>query len=430
MSRGTRVLACVVVCLSGCGPASGTDAPPTAGGEGADPGRLVIIGGALAADNEAIYQEILDARSGAGPLCVVPTASGVAEESMTSAIERIDSWGGEGTAVGVLLTEDEPGLADDPAVAARLEGCSGFFFTGGSQSRIIDTFRPEGRDTPAHDALMARWRAGAVVAGTSAGAAMMGRRIIATGTSAAAFEHGLRATEDGEGVWIRDGMGFFDSGFLDQHFLARGRWGRLLIAALDGAAYDVGIGIDENTALVVDGTRARVVGASGVVVIDARGATSGGAATVVEGRSASGVELWLLGAGDVVDLGTLDVTFEPTKVALAADVGAEAGAEAGTEGGASPDVGGTSPGAAGANADPFARWELLRSLARGASKSERLEYRAPGGGLLVLEPGSAFVAVASPGASSGGVAGGVQGPEGTPGGLSAGPWVVTLGGGF
>ena len=358
--------------------------PPADAPVDAQPGRLVVIGGALAADNEAIYQAVLDGRLGDGPVCVVPTASAEPTESMASAVERIDRWGGAGSAQGVLISEDAPERADDPEVAAQLRDCSGFFFTGGSQSRIVATFRPDGRATLAYEAVMGRWREGAVVAGTSAGAAMMGGRMIAGGTSMDAFEVGVG--DDPEGVGVTQGMGFFEWGWLDQHFLARGRWGRLLMASLRAPPYAVGYGIDENTALVVDGGRATVAGASGVVVIDARNARG---TEVVEG-----ITLELLGTGDRIDLESLVVTPAMANI--------EGGASGERQEGEAGDAGdGIEAGEPSDAPDPFARWALLTDLARLTESDEAagLDYTFGAGWRIELIPAPGFRggAQASPG---------------------------------
>ena len=82
----------------------------------AQPGRLVIVGGALAADNESVYRAILDGRLGKGPLCVFPTASATPDSAMASPVANFDKFGGEGTAKGVFLSVSKPETARDPAV--------------------------------------------------------------------------------------------------------------------------------------------------------------------------------------------------------------------------------------------------------------------------------------------------------------------------
>jgi cyanophycinase len=379
---GLAFCAALAACSGGSG---GTD-----GATGVAPGagRLVIVGGALDADNAEVYQAIVDGRDGDGPLCVLPTASGVPESSMASAVATLRRYVGDTAAIGVFLTEDSADAAADPGLVRRIEACSGYFFTGGDQSRVVDTFLPAGDTTRAFRALLGRWRAGAVVSGSSAGAAMMSGVMIASGSSAGAVQHGVVPRDEDDGVWIRRGLGFFDRAILDQHFLARGRVGRLIVAVLATDSLPVGLGIDENTALVVDGDSARVVGASGVVLVDAR------SARVEGGRWGRGVRLTLAGSGDEIDLRTFEVTRGPGKAPLGID-------------GSAPDI----------PPDPFQRWaflHLLSSLAASGTSHEAA-FDLDGGALTVRE-GAGFSAARETG----------DGVQGEPAGLSAGPFVIDL----
>src|SRR3954470_8737710 len=247
-------------------------------------GRLVIVGGALAANNESVYRAILDARAGTGPFCIFPTAGASPDSAMASPVAAFERYAGAGTAKGVLVSSQRLESAHDPAIVAQIRQCSGFFFIGGVQSRVVAAFRPQGKSTPAYEALMQRWREGAVVSGSSAGAAIMSDPMIAGGTSAGAITRGLRRTtvaasdsnEATSGVTITTGLGFFPAALADQHFLARGRFGRLLVALVDLDQFNLAFGIDENTALVVDGGTVWTAGASGVVIMDERGSRRDG----------------------------------------------------------------------------------------------------------------------------------------------------------
>lgn len=240
---------------------------------------------------------------------------------------------------------------------------------------------------------MERFRAGAVVGGSSAGAAIMSPRMIAGGSSAEALANGVAEVEsggDGEalGVLIEPGMGFHDGPLFDQHFLARGRLGRLLVAALAGEGGGVGFGIDENTALVVNGRMGHVVGASGVVLVDARDAVRS-----EQGHGGAGVRVYLMGGGDDVDLNTLAVRAHGEKEPVPME----------TESIVLPE-------------DPFARWSFLHLFrAFGASDTERLTVEAEGYE-ITLERGPLFRALSY----------GHEGVEGAPAGLSVGPVVVSL----
>jgi cyanophycinase len=294
LAATTALALTLILTLATC---AGDQAPSAEAGPQA--GRLVIIGGGLQADNTDVYQAIIDGREGGGPICVFPTASAEPAESMASAIERINAVGGEGTAEGVFLTVENPEDAGLPETVSRIESCSGFYFSGGQQRRIVQVFRPEGGDSPAYQALIRRHREGAVVSGTSAGAAIMNDPMIGGGSSVGALTAGVRGPDGEEGVMLRKGMGFWDQAFVDQHFLARGRWARLLVAVLATDGLEFGMGIDENTALVVDGDHAWVAGASGVAYFDTRAAVRDEA-----GNVGSEIVLSLLGSGDGVDLTT------------------------------------------------------------------------------------------------------------------------------
>jgi cyanophycinase len=391
-SRAVRIslLLIFLISFSGCG----ADGPESPGSEevlelrkGED-GRLVIIGGALQSGNTSVYQAVLDGRWGAGPLCVLPTASGTPTSSMDGYVAAFNALGGTGTAQGILLTVDNGYKAGSEEMAARLKRCSGFFFTGGSQSRIMEVFLPDGEPTPAFAALWERFKAGAVVSGSSAGAAIMTDPMIAGGSSPGALAEGIR-TAAGGGVWLREGMGFLKDGVVDQHFLARGRWARLLVGVLGSDTDSLGFGIDENTALVVEGDSAWVAGESGVVFLDAR------VAFRKPGEfGGSGVRFHLLGRGDVVDLLTGAVRREPTKTLLP-----QAGAPFGSP-----------------NADLFAPWTLLHVLSElGSAPDSRLTFRQEGH-FLEFRKEPSFEARAWDG----------LGPQGTPLGLSLGPFVLSV----
>jgi len=351
-----------------------------------------MVGGGLRAGNTAVYQAILDGREGEGPLCVLPTASAEPESSMESAVARLDELGGPGTAKGLLLTVDNPEDAWLPEVAEQIRSCSGFFFTGGVQTRIVRVFRPEEGDSPVFRALRERHGAGAVVSGSSAGAAIMTDPMTGGGTSVGALQEGIRWGEDEDeagGVILEKGLGFLDRAFVDQHFLARGRWGRLLVAVLGVEDRQFGLGVDENTALVVRGDSAWVVGESGVIFLDTRGAILDEG-----GYGGTGVLLHLLGPGDGVHLGTGAVHWDATKTLLTPTGEASQAVEMAM--------------------DLFERWTLLHFLAAAAVVPDSLFTYHQDGHVLEFLKAPDFQAKAWSGA----------GVEGTPRGLSVGPMVL------
>jgi|GEM_PF-628907 len=226
-------------------------------------GVLVIAGGAVEDAGPVMPRFFHEAQRAAARMGaaqavveVVPTASGDPQLSLTRNVEDM-GWIATGPTVqGVFLPANNPYTAEDEAIAQRLAAAQAIWFTGGDQNRIVSLFRPGGYATP--DSPMA-WRStpidvavhealakGAVIAGSSAGAAMMSSPMIGGGNSEDALLHGASEA----GVQVGRGMDFYPFGITDQHFLARGRIGRLLVA-LQATGERFGAGIEENSAWVV-----------------------------------------------------------------------------------------------------------------------------------------------------------------------------------
>lgn len=248
--------------LAGCSHSAGAPlesaaaAPPAEGSKG----RLVIIGGALSSNNATIYNRMVEL-SGDGRIAVLPTASGVPLESGPGAVETFNRYGGEGRAYVVDITMEDYSQAANPEKAAAIRDSAGVFFTGGDQNRILAAFRPATGDTISYAALHEVLARGGWIGGSSAGAAMMSDPIIGGGRSDTALRFGVigeDAGEEGErGVMVTRGMALFPFGITDQHFLARGRLGRLIVA-LEHTGVARGYGIDENAAIEVDLATGRI----------------------------------------------------------------------------------------------------------------------------------------------------------------------------
>jgi cyanophycinase len=159
---------------------------------------------------------------------------------------------------------------------------------GGDQNRLMEAL-DEVRLT---DDIQRRFRQGAVVAGTSAGAAVMGLQMI---TGEAALE-----TVRAEGTVLAPGLGLWPEVIVDQHFVRRQRWARLVSAVLDHPEL-VGVGIDERTAVEVQGRNWRVLGEGSVVIIDARRAECAKVAPG-EHHAARGIRMTILRPGEVFGL--------------------------------------------------------------------------------------------------------------------------------
>lgn len=242
-------------------------------------GSLVIVGGGKLPPS--VLKAFVDASGGAKAVIgVLPTASGVADESWQAMKERLEPYGVTLKLLPVKTRLD----AERPHILDMARACSGFWFTGGDQRRIHDAVV----GTALHRVIAERLAAGASVGGTSAGAAAM-TRIMLEGT-----DH-LQETAPGSYKTI-DGLGFLPGCIVDQHFLKRSRHNRLLSLAMEHPDH-LAIGIDEETALVVREGKFRVVGDRRVIVFDP------GAMKTDKGRFRD-LRVHLLAEGQGMDLAT------------------------------------------------------------------------------------------------------------------------------
>ncbi len=226
--------------------------------------KLAIIGGRLEDDNVAIYDEMR--RLAGGRIVVFATASSVPDEV---GAETVDVFRGHGLDA-VQAPMHGPGAAaaaQDTGIAALVEDYGSVYFTGGDQALITGTLAPHGRESRVLKAIRKAQRKGSLVAGSSAGAAIMSEVMFSGGTSLEAATYGVVGDADQPGMLLAPGLGFFPWGMVDQHFIKRGRFGRMVVGMLETGAKR-GFGIDENTALFVEGRSARVIGEYGVFVFD------------------------------------------------------------------------------------------------------------------------------------------------------------------
>jgi cyanophycinase len=217
-------------------------------------GQLIIIGGAEDRDKECkVLREFIRCAGGLDAKLVVMTvATELPREVGDDYIRVFERLGVEQIRiVDTFYRED----AEASSALEAIRAATGVFFTGGNQARITEILK----NTAIARLLHERLADGLVIAGTSAGAAMMPDIMIVEGDA----DTNPRI----EIVKMEPGMGFLSNVVVDQHFTQRGRIGRLL-AAMAQQSIPLGLGIDENTAVIVEGTTFRVVGEGAVTVID------------------------------------------------------------------------------------------------------------------------------------------------------------------
>lgn len=255
-------------------------------------GQLFIIGGGHRGP-EIMNELVASAGGQEARVLIIPNATSYREEVVEEYMQEFRSLG-----VSQVKALDFDSLSvDRPENLRAVQEADCIYFVGGDQSRIT-------RDmlgSALHEAVLQRYKDGAVIAGTSAGAAVQSQ-IMLTGNEY------LNAPEETPYNSIRrgnietvPGLAFLQETVIDQHFIRRKRLTRLISVVLENPEL-YGIGIDESTAIIVDrDQKFRVIGKHQVMIIDATGSSD-----ISSGEnndlSASGVQLHLLRAGQGFDL--------------------------------------------------------------------------------------------------------------------------------
>lgn len=264
-------------------------------------GTAIVIGGALKTDNDAVWQRVVDEAGGAGArIAVFATAAANPARSGAQIAAALNRRGARAEVIPVaprLAGVDLAANLVDPALIAQVKASRAVFFSGGAQELIVDTLQPGGQPTAMLKAIREVFDGGGVVAGSSAGAAIMSRMM---------FRDAQDNLDILKGRWRERreydrGLGFVGPDlFIDQHFLKRGRIGRML-PAMRAFGYRLGLGVEEDSAIVVKGTAVEVIGARGALLVDLSEASSDAR---VPHFNLRGARLSYLDRGDRHDLAT------------------------------------------------------------------------------------------------------------------------------
>nr|WP_316641096.1 cyanophycinase [uncultured Roseateles sp.] len=276
-------------------------------------GTAVAIGGALKLDNDAVWQRLVELSGGKNSRWVVlATAAGNPARSGATVVNVLQKHGALAEVLPIaprLAGTNYQAAARDPALVAKVLAARGVYFTGGAQARITEALLDDkGQPTPVLAAIWQIYRAGGVIAGSSAGAAIMSTQMFRDPPEVLdVMKGGLT-----EGKHIDRGLGFVGPDiFVDQHFLKRGRFGRMLPLML-AKGYKLGVGVDENTAVIFQGDTLEVVGYKGALMADLTDAASDAHVPAFNLRN---VRLSYLDRGDRYQLSTRSAT--PSKEKLA-----------------------------------------------------------------------------------------------------------------
>jgi cyanophycinase len=246
---------------------------------GPEKGTLVIVGGNM--QDPAIVKKFIDLAGGPdAPIVIIPTAS-EDDEHYDNYWSGLKQWRENGANnLTVLHTRDRK-VADSETFVKPIKTARGVFFGGGRQWRLADAYSGTLTQKAVHGVL----DRGGVVGGSSAGAAILSSFMV-------------RGDTKTNTVMIGDhtaGMGFLKNAAVDIHVLRRNRQFDML-EVLDKNPDLLGIGIDEDTAIVVDGDRFDVIGKSYALIYST---------TTVAGKSG---RFYFMGAGDRFDMKTRKAT--------------------------------------------------------------------------------------------------------------------------
>lgn len=257
-------------------------------------GALVILGGEPGGDSINTRFVRLARAAGPGPVVILPMANADPAKDVLARTRIFQSLGV--ATIALDLTRESAG---SDSVARILGQASGIWFTGGSQNRLAAALL----GTAALDSVRARYLAGVVVGGSSAGAMVMadsmftgeerrpgGRRALTDSSTRQPF-----TTIDRDNVGIAPGFDLMRDAIIYPHFVRRQRHNRLISRVLERPDV-VGVGIDETAAVVVlPGGEWEVIGESQVIVYDARASRAMGG----EVLAATEIRMHVLGPGAI-----------------------------------------------------------------------------------------------------------------------------------
>jgi len=231
------------------------DADPIHPKAPADPGPVMIIGGAedKLRDRVILSRFVSMAGGSDSHLAVISTASSLGDAA-TDLYRELFTQMGAGSVSGLRpVTREE---ANDVSVSDVIGEASGVFLTGGNQLRLASVVG----GTRLGAELLTAHRRGVVVGGTSAGASAVSTHMVAFGASGASPKHRM--------AQISAGLGLLRGVVVDQHFEQRTRLGRLLAVVAQSPSL-IGLGLDEDTAAIIypDDTM-EVVGKGSVTIVD------------------------------------------------------------------------------------------------------------------------------------------------------------------
>jgi cyanophycinase len=249
---------------------------------GPENGSLVVVGGAM--QSAEIYERFIELAGGPDAhIVLIPTAGGAAEYD--EFYQGLNAWREHGARNLTLLHTIDPAEADTDAFVEPLKTAGGVFFFGGRQWRLVDSYGGTKSETAFREVL----ERGGVIGGSSAGASIQGSYLV-------------RGDSRTNTVMMGDherGFGYLRNVGIDQHVLRRNRQFDM-VEVIEAHPELLGIGLDEDTAIVVQGDRVQVIGRSYALIYDNQTTTG------------SDGKFYFLAPGDRFNLATREATRPTT----------------------------------------------------------------------------------------------------------------------
>ena len=262
----------------------GHAAPLAAQVHGPEKGTLVIVGGNM--QDPAIVKRFIDIAGGPdAPIVIIPTA-GEADDDYDNYWSGLRQWRENGARTLTVIHTRDRKVADSEEFVKPIRAARGVFFGGGRQWRLADSYL----NTLTHRELAALLNRGGVIGGSSAGASILPSFMVRGDTKSNEKMIGDHTV----------GRGFLKNAAVDQHLLRRNRQFDML-EVIDKHPDLLGIGIDEDTAIVVEGDRFDVIGKSYAVIYSNK---------PVAGASG---RFYFMGPGDRFDMKTRKATRQGTE---------------------------------------------------------------------------------------------------------------------
>ena len=288
----------------------------------------VFVGGGLD-DNSEIYQKFIDLSiiSSNLRLGIITGASSPEDSELNGQfyVNIFKNFFNVSAVEWLPIDLNHPANSFNHTIVNTIANMTGIFFGGGDQARLIQLLLVNetltNSDTPVLAKIREKYEAGQLtIGGTSAGTTIMQKTpMICGGQSYNALVNGSHQNwdphyDDDLAYEIRGGFGFFEWGYLDTHFGTRGRQGRIIRLAFDMMNSKINeaaliFGIDENTALKIDGDQAVITGETGVFMINLTNAKR----TSKLNNGMENIKVSYLTEGDMIDLKTNQVTFADWK---------------------------------------------------------------------------------------------------------------------